>query len=143
MSKQLKGQLSISKVMSSHEDPFMRIEIDDEASGLEVVQVKLSLEDFAKAITSSVVYVDLRYNDSSNVGKVRELKTVRVSKGAAKYDSTPEELRAIVAPYEVDGWRCSMPKDLLNGHKSVVDEVTKERLQALTFTRYVDKVEEV
>jgi hypothetical protein len=132
-----KARVTISKLIGRN-DSKMRLEIEDEISGITFVSVELTLENFAKAITGmAMVEGEMRVGELELVGKKREMKkeTVSVENVNLKY----EELVKLAAPFEIDGWQ-----NLL--HKGSRFDVTQNKKGEMSYTipfvRWIDAPDE-
>lgn len=135
-----KGKFSLHRV-NSNADKYLpvRIELEDDASSCRVIQVEISLEDFAEAMLGHG-FRDCRFTYyDPPLGKTREYKTVVLSvpsavqwKGRGEKRSDGKEY---MRPYEVDGWVGST-YDFQNGHNwgRSEDGVSPVRVN---FTRFV------
>lgn len=121
------GKITISRWHGNQEPrDGITIEVTDETSGIRFLEVGMTLEAFAQAVTGlSHQPCEIELRGIENVGKVRELKTEVVP---FNYSS---DKPAALAPFEVDGWK-GYAGDLGNPHK-VADGGYR-----VSFTRYVD-----
>lgn len=122
MSKILQGKLTISRMTSNFNNPRpIRITLKDDLSSCEVVEINLSLEAFANAITAAGFQpCEFEFNASGVVGKKREHKTEVVfipNKIGYKKGNNGDRkaVQPYLAPYEVDGWK-GRASDALNSH---------------------------
>lgn len=143
MSK-LSGNITISRTSSSVE-PFdsINIRIADDASGVQFVELRLSLDDFAKLICGqSNIHGDMIVRGLENIGMVREVKTedVLISTNCS-YDERPVLAAQAIKSLEVDGWVGRL-EDAANSHRMIkyLPE-HKAELSSITFVRFVDKEE--
>lgn len=121
----MKGNITISRPRPAD---YIQIEFGDELSGRRFLRAKVKLADFAEALTG-LGYVDCEFElTPDEVGKVRETKTERIQ--ADGYSLTDEQKIAILAPYEVDGWRAQR-SDLGNHHKG------SQGVYSVAFVRFV------
>lgn len=91
----MKGQITISRPMRGD---HIVITCDDDASGVQFVEIKINLADFARVVTG-LGHVDCEFTlRPKYVGMTREHKTEIVQ--YALGDDQDEVLK----PYEVDGW---------------------------------------
>lgn len=132
--KTLKGNLSITRPHYSDGTKLIHINLTDESSGCQVVEIRLSPEQFAEVLVgSSQRGCEFDFNDSGVIGKIREYKEEIVPRPKKYKDK--EEVAEILKPFEIDGWK---------GHK---EDVTNSHLWVGTgnvmvgFHRYVEKVE--
>ncbi len=133
--KTLKGNLSITRPHCSDGTKLIYINLTDESSGCEVVEIRISPEQFAEVIVgSSQRDCEFDFNSGGVIGKVHEYKQEIVPKPKKYKDK--EEIAEILKPFEVDGWKGST-SDITNRHKSVGTDNVR-----VGFHRYVEKVEE-
>lgn len=127
--KKLEGKITITRDSTD----TINISIEDRASGLRLLECKMELEYFAKAITNLAFQpCAINYYGSLNIGKKRELKQefVTLTDG---FHSFEKEIKTLVKPYEVDGWLASSyDTDSYNHHH------TTDKGYSVTFIRYVD-----
>lgn len=128
------GKISIGRVHSNNGE-WVEITIKDETSLVEFLEVKVSLENFAKLITG-LSYIDCNFQTRglNLVGKQREYKTVIVAcDGWSLKRDEEEAINAVLAPYEVDGW-IGRRYDLKNSKNYVGHEGVK-----VLFERWVEQ----
>jgi len=122
----MKGRISISKVHVSGEDivipgekDYISIEIEDELSSIRFLSLKMSLLNFANAITGQgYLPVDFKLGGLKNVGKKLEVKTLEVhipKKNPKRAFLSDEDIRQAIKISEVDGWK-GRDKDAKNHH---------------------------
>jgi len=135
--KKLKGSLSIGRTSGgsaiSEKHP-VRIEVTDELSHCRVIEIRLSISDFADALFGrgyTPCHVEL--NTSNVIGMKAENKTELVPFDMY-HGRSPELIAKVLKPFEVDGWR-AREGDMLNGHCSVQDK--GKRYQRVVFFRHV------
>jgi len=140
----LKGNISIGKYMNSREmERPVHINIVDESSSIQFLEVNLSLEEFALVLTGlSGVNCELETRSLDLVGTVRETKFEMVPT-PEKFTYLPEKERLklageCVAPFEVDGWR-GRDSDMLNHYNQSKDGMSFK----VTFVRYAKGKENV
>lgn len=130
------GSITISRVTSSHGDPYIQVSVQDETSRHQFIELTMSMEAFAMAVTgmgAQPLTFDLR--GVGYVGKRREIKDELVPRPPSVENARRDEAAAIVlAPFETDGW-VGRTDDLWNHHKAAGDK------QRVLFTRYVDSKE--
>lgn len=129
----MKGKISISAPFGSDCD-YINIEVVDELSGTEFVEIHVKYADFAQALTGrGRIDCDFELR-AAHVGKTREIKTesVFVSKfGNNQASATRDALK----PFEVDGWT-GYDQDAMNHHRCT--GYTKDgAYYTVTFTRFV------
>jgi hypothetical protein len=141
----LEGRIEIAR--SSNDK--VRIRLYDHQAGVRVVEIELTLEQFALAITNMSTPCLFDFNDSGVVGKVQNIKHETIFVPGSLYDTTNgrPKTRATVKkalkPYEVDGWEGDW--DLaLNGHYVAKytqknDPEGEGRYVKMTFRRHVGR----
>jgi hypothetical protein len=123
----LPGKLSISRRTSNVEPDYFVIEIEDVASGIDAVSLRISPADLALALSGRHgVPIDVEWH-VENVGMRAEIKTEIVR---CKGDATETQARNAVYPFEVDGWVADM-SDVGNPYKRSGDGYR------VTFRRWV------
>ncbi len=76
---ELKGKISISRRTSMALEDCVVIEIEDDNSGMEAIEITLSLKNYGKVITNmSYIPCNFKFNNTGIIGKTREQKTVKV-----------------------------------------------------------------
>ncbi len=115
----LKGKLHIGFPRGSGPE-YVMIQVQDGTSHCQAVEIRVSYEDFTRALSSMSVDCDYDFNMSGVIGKKSEYKTVPVVfKEEVPYDK--DELRAMVLPrvtvLEVDGWKVDWYTILESRHK--------------------------
>ena len=126
----MNGKITVSRVTSNQEDDYISIRFEDKLSGSTFLQAKMTLEDFAKAVTGHG-YMDCTFDLTADVvGKLRENKTEIVPL-ENPYRATKEEKQAALKPFEVDGWTGYLD-DLDNGHRYTQSGVS------VHFTRFIE-----
>lgn len=107
--KQLNGKITISRVSQSDGGQFMNIELSDCLSGIRMLSVEMTMQDFAEAITG-LGYRECTHSvnvsNLDKIGKKLEIKSVPIL-----FDGQPplgdkffDYMSRLVKPYEVDGW---------------------------------------
>lgn len=128
------AKVTISR-SSGGDDPGrpMSITIEDATSGCELVEVRMSLEEFAAAITGYAMRPAAGdYYQHCPVGKRREIKHEDIGVPRGWTFSNRDAAAKLIMPFEVDGWN-GYADDLLNHHRHV--SANKYRV---LFTRFVD-----
>lgn len=111
------------------------INVEDEKSGVFIMEIMLNKEQLASLLLVQSFVVDIELLERQhydNIGKRCESKTEIV---ACKHDSIKPSIakkRAAVEPFEVDGWKANL-RDIGNHHKSCGDGKWR-----VSFSRYVD-----
>lgn len=139
-----KGRINIAR-WSSNTEPYhgIRIEVVDGESRVHFLQVNMSVEEFALAITGCgerECEFELRGVDT--VGKVREHKEEMVEFDRdVIYSRDRDAALLALKSYEVDGW-IGDANDAFNHHRQGAISVTRHAVSArIRFTRYVTKGE--
>lgn len=132
--KRLKGTIQISQALNSYDDETpIRLRIEDELSSSEVIEVRMSREALADALTGR------GYNPCEFVlrpqvcGMKREHKTEIVTMPKnCKYKDEKAAKKAM-KPFEVDGWEGRI-SDCFNSHKLVDGSTNRYKV---SFVRHV------
>ncbi len=133
--KELKGRVTISRVMDASEETPIWIDIKDENSHVLACRIKITLEQYAKAITGlAEIPCSMEFNDSGLVGKIRIRKSIIVPH-SKNYFQTPEETAKHIAEncpdVIADGWEPYL-NDFNNQYRHTEAGMT------VNFTKYVD-----
>jgi hypothetical protein len=133
----LKGHLQISHYFGTD---IFRIEVEDDSSGIKFLEVELDAKTLMLALTAQYSECEFELRGVEHVGKTRETKKVVVAlEQDVRYDTTDEEKRALLAPYEVDGW-IGHARDLGNHHNLCrVNNDKGTVAYEVGFHRFVDK----
>ena len=131
-------KIKATAVASLGSDNTFRLTIKDDSSRIQFVDLRMTPEQFALVISARVTTdLECEVRGLDGVGKVREVKTERVS-FRHLYCGTKEEreraAKQAMEPFEVDGWKGSM-SDMFNGHRSARDG---SDIQIVMFERLVD-----
>jgi hypothetical protein len=141
-----KGKIRFGHLQNSQGPEYDRciITIEDESSGVEVIEILGKLEDIGKAIlTHREVNCEFEF-ESQNLdvcGKVREHKKVEVPlHDTASYRYSNQEkwrkrCEKALKPFEIDGWKGRLA-DFDNGRNHTSTGCW------VSFTRYVDRIGE-
>lgn len=121
------GHITFARVSTDE----MWLHLTDTQNHIEVLRLKMSLEDFARIITGQSDRPCTFAMRPDHLGKDVEQKHEIVPYDGSWMDSN-EDKRKALAPFEVDGWQGSL-SDLGNGHRR-----TKKGYR-VSFTRYVTK----
>ena len=133
--KELKGKISISHVRSSHNADHMRIELQDEKSGISFCLVKFDLLTFANLITGQgYMPCDITLHNLENVGK-KCIHEERVIEHHGSHGDKEAEAMTL-AKHETNGW-FARSGDLNNMHRSVGKDNYR-----VVFFKYVDDDED-
>ena len=133
----VEGRIQIGRVRGGGEDEIW-IELIDHKAGAHFAVARLSLEDFARAVTAQEVSCQIEIRSVERLGKVQEVKTVCIA--GVPYvvrDAWRSTMLNAVAAYEVDGWQHD-EGDLhrYNGHRVKGDGYE------VMFRRWVDRSKE-
>jgi hypothetical protein len=103
--KEYNVNVRISLTRSNINDDYFSISVQDELSRVHVIDVKLSLEDFARAIAACSVQGTARYGSLDRIGFRHEVKRelVPIDRDWG-YNQWNTELKKSVKPFEIDGW---------------------------------------
>ncbi len=121
---------------------FTEITIEDTVSGCYIASVRMSMAEFANAISSLACRpAVLQRVAVRSIGKKRELKEEEVFVPSGDYKNRENIGRKAVAPFEVDGWECHNVSDTSNHHRWTNKEPPKGKKgnwHRVTFFRFVD-----
>lgn len=130
-----KGKISINRFNSNTEPHHgISIEIEDENSGINVVHIELSPEQFGNAV-SGLGATDCLFDVNEKmelIGMRRENKTQVIRVEKSPYEYSESEIISLLSKYEVDGWTARI-YDFKNHHRYN----HKEGSVSVTFTRFV------
>lgn len=132
--KTLQGKIVISRSSGRPNDRPFTIRLEDTLSGCIVVEIEMTHQEFADAITAHYTTCQFDFNDSGAVGMKLETKT-EVVKFKGGWDDRKDKREAMKAlkPFEVDGWEGRV-SDLFNVHNWVGG---KSDLYRVSFHRHV------
>ena len=134
--KKFDGSLSISSVQSNLEPSFVSLRIRDDKSGIPFLHLKMSHEEFSKALTGLAERpCELKFFGLRDVGKIYEHKTEIIDFDKPIYNLTDAMIREKIAEYEVDGWQ-GRDMDARNHHMAVSGN---GYLYKIIFGRYVEE----
>lgn len=132
-----------SIVVTRGTDRVIRVKIDERASGSRFVEVVMTYEQFAEALTGLVSDCDLDIRNLDKIGKRREVITVIFKDIPDVYDrDTPEWIdfiKKVTAPYVAQGWECRRG-DFFNDHNRF--RMDGKRCVKVTMVRFVDDEKE-
>lgn len=143
----IKASISISRITNYGEPKPIVIYVEDETSGCQFLELRLSLADYGLLVSGlSGVECDGRVWLDAPIGKQRQVKEELVGWSNCYFSTTEkreEVARAALAPYEIDGWEGRM-SDLFNHHRrsKIVNKAGEESYKVV-FIRFVDAPEEV
>lgn len=123
--KFLNGKITISRQGKIDDDDKMVISIEDSNSSLRVIEIELSLENFARAITN-LAFVDcsfVMWGNSDLIGKKMEVKYETVDMGKSfrslrDNEESKKIVRDAISKFEVEGW-IGNDSDSFNWHNHV------------------------
>ncbi len=129
MKTPMSGKITISHYHGYREG--ITITIHDEKSGVAFLEIDLTAEALGNSLTGSSRQPCTFELRAANVGKVREHKTETIAFTGTDHKNREAEARAILAPYEVEGWKGDW-SDLCNHHRGPAEA------RKVSFTRFVD-----
>lgn len=102
-------RITISRVSYNKGDDYISISVEERESCLEIIDIKISFEDFGKAITGlSMQPCKAKLNTNPNINKTREHKIEIVDfLKYPVYDINENQFSKCVKSIEVDGWKAS------------------------------------
>lgn len=112
-----KGDLTICAYQGGKRGRGVSVKLRDELSGCEIINIDISMEEFAQALFG-LGYRPCEFEARvENLGKTRETKSERIKPPEIKDWKRREKIAAdALKPYEVDGWSGSTD-DILNHHR--------------------------
>lgn len=136
----IEGRLHIGRVTSNQAPDEIWIDLTDEKAATHFAVVKMTLADFARAVTLLDVCCQIEVRGLDRVGRVMEHKTewIEEPKGApfGPLEAWQQRMRATIEPFEVDGWRHdAYDIQSRNSHR------TKNGKYQVTFRRWVEREE--
>jgi len=137
-----KGQLTISQVYCNNREDYIRIQIEDELSGIVFLEVGIDFTSFAKCITSSrSMPIEFGLRNMDRVGKKLEIKHEEILLSNKYILSNEEEelvkiAAILVKPYEVDGW-IGRSQDMRNYH-NIIKNTKDGTVYKVSFCRWVE-----
>jgi hypothetical protein len=137
--KKLSGRISISRISDLHGE-FIRIALEDETSGVPFLEVGMSLENMAQAVTGrGYVPCEFVLRGTELLGLRKEVKKELVSIPNLTGMSEENRVRTIkdhFAPFETEGW-AGRVSDVFNWNNRVRGDEFMETFN-VTFVRYVE-----
>jgi hypothetical protein len=131
----VKGKIQIGRVISNSEDDYIIIDLEDQTSNKNFATAKLSLQNFAKAITSQTVECEIEVRSLEKVGKKREIKYIQID---IPNSTNEEEIKTIISSFEIDGWKGNL-NDVKNHHNRIKSEITGTYdCYKVLFERYIN-----
>lgn len=133
----IKGKASLICTMPTGDgwDGFMNIEVHDEMSGARFLELKVPYADMMRALTARQAEVEFVLRPAV-VGMRREHKTEVVPVPRSLSSKDADGINAVLAPYEVDGWR-GYRSDVTNHHRWVGPEKDGLKPTRVSFVRHV------
>lgn len=132
------GRISIAKLTSNTEPNYMLIQIEDESSGIEFVEVKLSLENFAQAITGlGHVPCKFKTRGLEKIGLIREHKVEEVYINFHTHPTQKASAKSAITNFETDGWK-GWIEDAFNHHNFVREHAKDIDVYRINFDRWVE-----
>lgn len=138
----LSGFVKFDKPYTLNKKKYFTLEVKDSLSGLVAMKLAIYADDLGRLVCEEKqVECEFEFNDSGNVGMVREEKEVEfyvdygmfgMLKNLTKRER--EKLEELVAPLEIDGWRI-MRSDALD-YNRVVEHDTKNSRKLMRARAY-------
>lgn len=132
----MEGRISINKITDCGSGKsHMQIIVEDESSSIQFLTVKMSLLDFAQAITGlNCVPIKFALRGIDRVGMKLEVKSENI---CIPHSATNSLIRQYIQAYEVDGW-IGEDSDAKNHHNLVRGDWKPETsAYRVSFHRYV------
>jgi len=127
-----RANVSIGRCSSNREEDFITIRIGDDISSINIVEVKMSLAEFAQCITSmymtNIPADFVRPENYAFVGKKMEVKTINLPLDLETFN---DEFEKEVKPHEKDGWVADRDEKFNHYRLS-------KKGYAITFRRWVE-----
>ena len=141
--KTLPARISISRPSRGDGKQYIKIEILDDKSHCQAVEVQIGYAEFAQALTGlGHIECQMEFNDSGIIGKKREHKSmiVKIPSFLSSDKKYAKALRAVLEVYEEDGWR-AYDSSAVNPHNWTKTQEREEGFHNVnvTFTRYVEE----
>lgn len=134
------GKLTISRVSSTLHDDVIHMRLQDCKSSVEFIELEISLEEFASAITGFACRpVKFKLNHVENIGKKFEHKTVKIYVPVGT-ELTPELTSQCIYKVNPDllSWNYEY-SDFKNYHKRSPHTDPKLAFYAVSFWRWEEK----
>lgn len=135
----LPGKITISRSHGGTEEKPVNITIQDKLSGCYLLEVHMSLLEYANALTGmGSCECLLEYYPDCPAGKKREVKheLVFISTNSYNQEVRAKAIRKALKPLEVDGWK-GRDEDAQNGHNTRKYESGKGYWSNVGFMRFV------
>lgn len=135
--KKLKGKLSIGFVSSNRDDGYVRVEIEDDASRVTIVDAEVSHRDLALALSGRIVPCEMRFTDVPQViGCKEQNKTELVTIPGSPYGGFDiRDAEKAASLHEVDGW---MARSIEGRRLEPVVKTEIDFVAPIHYFRYVD-----
>ena len=132
----LKGTLKVGMTHANMEEDYMTIEVIDEKSGTQVIDIKASIADFAHCLFGHRMMPCEFKLTSKVVGLIRERKTIEIPLPKSAYDEKKDKknYQEVLKSYEKQGWKGRV-EDMENGHNRFMKN--GEMCARVVFTRFV------
>lgn len=115
MSEQGPKVLPVRWYISRGSDRTIHLRVADAASGLAIVEMDMTPEQFAFGVTAmSTEGQATVYNNFATLGRTREAKTVQIH--TERRELTKAQAKRLLREYEVDGWEADLSQ-LDNHHR--------------------------
>ena len=134
------GKITISRMSSTHGDPWIAISITDARSGCLLTEVKMTPHNFGEALGGlGFVPCEFDFWPNAPIGKIREVKTVTVpfERPSSKDVNRHQFVTVRMKTYLVDGWEMMKWDEYFNHHRHGYDE-DGYSVVSMTLERYVD-----
>ena len=135
----LDGKITISRVNGGGSGDWISVDIHDSESATTFVEIKMSMEDFAYAITGhGRMPCKYELNSIDRIGLKKEVKSevISIPLSVSILTANNYVINELLSQHETDGWQANR-RDLLNVRNIVkTDDVAK--FIRVSFSRYVD-----
>jgi hypothetical protein len=140
--KKFKGMIGVSRSDGTG-GSYMSLDLSDWDAAVHVVTIRLSFENFAKALTSMQVECEVDFFDSPNIGKKLEFKdeivTVPGNYVTKKDLKDRKKISVALKPFLVDGWQPRMDNFFNHHHWIGGDKNSGGSKYRISFYRWVEK----
>ena len=139
--KALQGQININRTSGREDGQVIKIELIDQLSRSHCVEIRMTLEQFAAALTGLSAQACTFQFRPDVVGKTREFKDELVFIPDGLFEKRGERAAKAVKEFEKDGW-IGCRDDASNNHRvSNVQKCGGGTYYRVGFHRYVDTPE--
>lgn len=136
---ELKGKLAIVRPLGG-DSGQINIHVEDDQAGVRFLEIVISLENFAKAITGQGgIDCNLKIRALSKVGLIREHKSMRVFVPDHAYSDREEVAGGAVRKAESDGWIGRI--DDAHNHHKIAERTDAGNYYNVVFIRHVERAE--